>query len=520
MRLDGEEGEMQAVNVGIPQGSPVSPILYILFAAPLHRLFGPAARDRDLRRVRLISYVDDNLLYVASNSAEENVRILQKAYDEAHKWAVENGLRYDAEKKDFIEFVAPRTSSDATGEIVLRDGTVEAVEKLSSFRWLGVHFDSQLRFKQHVDKISASAKQAAGGMVMLMNTQKGMRVSDSRRLYIACIRSRLTYAAAVWWRGLERVEPGRPHKRRRRGSDGRLRIPPPDADETKKNTESASHAKKLDSAQHAALLRAFPAFKTTSKSSLQVEAACPPMDLVLDHCLDQAALRIAGMDPHNPVRTRVTIVTAKASAILPSTEVSRAMPPPISFDDSRAAVTRPYSTRLTALAKRLPDNIEPATSSMQRGSAGSLGSHAQVYIEGRADWKLPEAGKALDRAEANNSIEIYTDGSLLDDGSRISGAGWVIYKDGQVLERDHQCTGQFCEVFDAEAVALMRGTARGVALAILLNAKVITVYADNQSVLQSLRSTSSRSSTQIFAVLSLLVQQYLDWNPDCRISFR
>ncbi|CAD6978077.1 unnamed protein product, partial [Tilletia controversa] len=458
-------------------------------------LFGPAAMDRDLRRVRLISYVDDNLLYVASNNADQNARILRKAYKEAHKWAMANGLRYDAEKKDFIEFVAPRTSSAVAGKIELRDGTVEAVEKMGSFRWLGVHFDAQLRFKQHVGIIAASAKQAAGGMAMLMNTQKGMRVSDSRRLYIACIQSRLTYAAAVWWRGMEREEPGRPHTRRRRGSDGRLQIPPPDADTTKKNPESLANAKRLESAQHAALLRAFPAFKTTSQSSLQVEAACPPMRLVLDHCLDRAALRIAGMDQHNAMRARVTIEASNASAILPSTGTSRATTPPVAFDHSRNAVTRPFSTRLTALARRVPRNIEPATSSMQQGSAGALGNHPQVYIEGRADWKLPGAGQMLERTGDSSSIEIYTDGSQLDDGSRISGAGWVIYQEGQVLERNHQCTGQFCEVFDAEAVALMQGTVRGITLASQLNAKEITVYTDNQSVLQSLRSMSSRSST-------------------------
>ncbi|CAD6932576.1 unnamed protein product [Tilletia controversa] len=391
---------------------------------------------------------------------------------------------------------------------------------MGSFRWLGVHFDAQLRFKQHVGIIAASAKQAAGGMAMLMNTQKGMRVSDSRRLYIACIQSRLTYAAAVWWRGMEREEPGRPHTRRRRGSDGRLQIPPPDADTTKKNAESLANAKRLESAQHAALLRAFPAFKTTSQSSLQVEAACPPIRLVLDHRLDRAALRIAGMDQHNAMRARVTIEASNASAILPSTGTSRATTPPVAFDHSRNAVTRPFSTRLTALARRVPRNIEPATSSMQQGSAGALGNHPQVYIEGRADWKLPGAGQMLERTGDSSSIEIYTDGSQLDDGSRISGAGWVIYQEGQVLERNHQCTGQFCEVFDAEAVALMQGTVRGITLASQLNAKEITVYTDNQSVLQSLRSMSSRSSTQVFAVLSLLLQTYLDGNPDCRVAFR
>ncbi|KAE8266690.1 hypothetical protein A4X09_0g5667 [Tilletia walkeri] len=189
MRLDGEDGEMEGIHLGIPQGSPVSPILYILFVAPLHRLFGPAAIDRDLRLVRLISYVDDNLFYIASNSAEWNAKVLKKAYDAAHRWAVENGQRYDAAKKNFIEFVAPRASSVVAGQIVLRDGTVPAVDRMSSFRWSGVHFDSQLRFRSHVDTVTASAKQAAGGMAMLMNAQKGMRVADSRRMYIACNRA-------------------------------------------------------------------------------------------------------------------------------------------------------------------------------------------------------------------------------------------------------------------------------------------------------------------------------------------
>ncbi|KAE8258688.1 hypothetical protein A4X13_0g1519, partial [Tilletia indica] len=520
MRLDGEEGEMDEVNAGIPQGSPVSPILFILFAAPLHRLFGPTAEDPELRMVRHISYVDDNLIYVTSGSAARNGRILRKAYDAAFRWAKEWGLRYDAEKKDFIEYVAPRFTVAVMGRIVLRDGTVEAVEKASSFRWLGIEFDPQLKFTQHVEKVAASAKRAAGGMAMLMNTQKGMKVSDSRRLYIACILSRLVYAAEVWWRGMERVEPGRPHTRRRKEADGRRRIPPPDADQTKKNPEAAAHARKLDSAQHAALLRALPAYRTTSKVALQVEASCPPMDLTLDHCLERAALRIARMDHHHPLRARVSIESAKANAILPSATASRAAPPPIAFDSSRAAVSRPFSTRLTALALRVPRGIEPAASSMQTGSAGSLGSHSQAYIEGRADWKLPQAGKGLGAGGGDNSIEVYTDGSQIDEGGRLTGAGWVIYRDGLLLERHHQFTGQFCEVFDAEALALLQGTFRGIHLATQLNARLITVFSDNQAVLQSLRSMTATSSTQVFAVMSLAVQQYLDSNPAVRMAFR
>ncbi|KAE8217979.1 hypothetical protein CF319_g8054 [Tilletia indica] len=518
MRLDGEEGTMERVEVGIPQGSPVSPILYILFASSLHRLFGPGAVDPELRTVRLLSYVDDKLLYVASRCAEENARILAKAYDQAWRWAKKNGLRFDKEKKEFIEFAAARTSPQRTGSIELRDGEVKAVQLQSSFRWLGIELDPQLKFTRHVEEQTASAKRAAGGMAMLMNTQKGMRVADSRRLYIACIRSRLVYAAAVWWRGLTRVEPGRPHTRKKRGTNGVSRIPPDDPDTIKTNDHAARHAQMMNSAQHQALLRTLPAFKTTSKVALQVEAACPPMDLVLDNCLDRAALRLARMDHHHPLRARVEIMSAAPLVIVSQSTCSFATPPPISLDSTRAAVKRPYSTRLTALARKVPEYIEPAPSRLRQGAL-TLAQHPRVFIESAADWALPGGGGGKRFPQNAKSLEIFTDGSQLDNGRRVTGAGWVVCQDGMVLERHHQYTGEGREVFDAEAIALMRGTVRGLEVTCRLHASQLTIYADNQAVLHSLRSMTASSSTEAFAVISKSVQDILHLLPSLQVAF-
>ncbi|KAE8218636.1 hypothetical protein CF326_g9121, partial [Tilletia indica] len=49
VRLDGETTEMSTLDTGIPQGSPVSPILFIIFVSPLLRLFGPQSPDPRLR---------------------------------------------------------------------------------------------------------------------------------------------------------------------------------------------------------------------------------------------------------------------------------------------------------------------------------------------------------------------------------------------------------------------------------------------------------------------------------------
>ncbi|KAE8244624.1 hypothetical protein A4X13_0g6427, partial [Tilletia indica] len=54
VRLDDETSNMTPLDTGIPQGSPVSPILFIIFVAALLRLFGPRSADPQLRKIRVI----------------------------------------------------------------------------------------------------------------------------------------------------------------------------------------------------------------------------------------------------------------------------------------------------------------------------------------------------------------------------------------------------------------------------------------------------------------------------------
>ena len=86
-----------------------------------------------------------------------------------------------------------------------------------------------------------------------------------------------------------------------------MAIPPPDPPTTKRNDGAKLQAKLLDSVQHLALGRALPAYRTTPKATLQVEASCPPIDIFFDMVLDMAALRLATLDDHHPLLRRVDI---------------------------------------------------------------------------------------------------------------------------------------------------------------------------------------------------------------------
>ena len=60
------------VNVGAPQGSPISPLLFLLYVAPLHF---------KIPRGLMISYVDDFALTAASPSYRGNIRRLVELFD-------------------------------------------------------------------------------------------------------------------------------------------------------------------------------------------------------------------------------------------------------------------------------------------------------------------------------------------------------------------------------------------------------------------------------------------------------
>lgn len=75
------------IQIGIPQGSPISPILYLFYNADLIE----ACKTEDTEAV---AYIDDVSTLAVGPTAQRNCKTLKSIHRKAEQWAVENGSQF------------------------------------------------------------------------------------------------------------------------------------------------------------------------------------------------------------------------------------------------------------------------------------------------------------------------------------------------------------------------------------------------------------------------------------------
>ena len=192
LKFDGNSQEMTDIEIGIPQGSPISLILFLIY---IRFLF--AERKSSINE-RILSYLDDIELVVSSKSIEENCQLLQKLTQDLLVKQQNNCMQFDMEKTELIHFHSKR-SFDLKNEIYsvkIRDSIIQSKDLV---KWLGIWLDSKLTFKQHVEKKTTQALKILNQIERLSNTERGLSFQAMRQLYITCISSVADYDVPVWW---------------------------------------------------------------------------------------------------------------------------------------------------------------------------------------------------------------------------------------------------------------------------------------------------------------------------------
>ncbi len=92
LRLDGQTGDQEPVKIGVPQGSPSAPILFMLFTAPLFKILTKKEKKAGLS---ICGYVDDGLLTSRAQDEVLSTAKIQTVFTKIESWATENGMVFE-----------------------------------------------------------------------------------------------------------------------------------------------------------------------------------------------------------------------------------------------------------------------------------------------------------------------------------------------------------------------------------------------------------------------------------------
>jgi len=158
-------------DVGMGQGSALSPILSVLYIAPLLHLFECQAQALSLDTSTL-SYVDDGHLVSQGRTYDRTLPELTSSYSIVSDLMASFGLVIEHDKSEIFHF--SRAHNDSNPELDLSAIGTSTLKPKTYCRYLGCYFDRWLSFKEHVQFYSTKALTTVKAMGMLGNSTRGL----------------------------------------------------------------------------------------------------------------------------------------------------------------------------------------------------------------------------------------------------------------------------------------------------------------------------------------------------------
>ena len=99
MSVDGQDSHPLEVITGLPQGSPISPVLFAIYIADIHQ-----AVEGQIEDCRGISFVDDITWVAEGVDLDDVVRKLEGCAAASLQWAEGNAVRFETSKTEAVLF--------------------------------------------------------------------------------------------------------------------------------------------------------------------------------------------------------------------------------------------------------------------------------------------------------------------------------------------------------------------------------------------------------------------------------
>jgi ribonuclease HI len=498
LAFDADTSQETSIEVGIPQGSPISPILFLIYIRFLFDNSEEIGNQKEmLGKARYLSYMDDIGVRVSSRSLENNCRLLEIISKVLFQRGKANHIQFDPEKIELIHFHSKR-SLDLENQGLWVKLEATRVKPQKTLKWLGIYLDSKLNFKEHVTQMTSKATRVFHQIERLSNTERGLSFQAMRQLYISCICSIADYGVPIWWAGQRHL------------------------------------VDKFQKLQNQALYKILGAFKKSPIRAMEIEASLPPPEIRFIKICRNYAYRSIFLEDQHVIKDRLPstfflnqgntqVNTSRFLDWHTSIDSQRPQPRPrpISREDSEDPDYRPknrtlkHATQLIRVLSLMA--FRPWKGQFLRPMADR--ANKNIDLKDIVNISIPEKSKeeqtsvhkyminqwTREALEIDDKIIIYSDGSQSEKGSNGVGI-FLTNAKFSAQESFAWNLGTECEVFDAELFAIYKALEIS-SQRIKIETIDIWIFSDSQASLMRLKNNRGQLNQAIYEKIYLKAQQ-------------
>ena len=186
--IENQKSKLQNLQFGVPQGSVLGPILFLMYTKPL-------LNSIDQQNIQNQSFADDTQLYKSSKPSDvfQSIDSIHTCINGVRGWMTDNRLKLNDDKTEAILFHSKTSFSSSTKPDSLQVGS-SSIPFAPSARNLGFIITQDMSLDAH---ITQTCRTAYAAIRQISTIRQYLSISATKTLVCAFVLSRLDYCNSL-----------------------------------------------------------------------------------------------------------------------------------------------------------------------------------------------------------------------------------------------------------------------------------------------------------------------------------